>query len=101
MAGTDVPEKQMFWSTSIAALGSRESYSALIKAGDHLYLGGGKRDGSAGFVQVLDAKTGALLGAHELPSRVTECGLAATERQLLVCCEGGELICLAEATTRR
>lgn len=90
------PDKRQLWMASSGALGSRPSYSALIKSGDRLYIGGGTRDGSAGFVQVLDAKTGQLLATHDVPSRVTECGLAAAGPRLFVCGEGGELICLTE-----
>ncbi|MFT7640476.1 MAG: hypothetical protein ACI9G1_002219 [Pirellulaceae bacterium] len=90
-------EKRQLWATSIGSLGSRQSYSALIKSGDRLYVGGGARDGSAGFLQILDARTGKLLATYELPSRVTECGLAAASGRLFICCEGGELICLDQA----
>jgi outer membrane protein assembly factor BamB len=90
-------ERRQLWATSIGALGSRESYSALIKSGDRLYVGGGARDGSAGFLHILDAGTGKLLATHELPSRVTECGLAAAGGRLFVCCEGGEVVCWDKA----
>jgi outer membrane protein assembly factor BamB len=90
-------EKRQLWAMSIGALGSRESYSALIKSSDRLYVGGGSRDGSAGFLQILDARTGKLLSTQEMPSRVTECGLAAADGRMFVCCEGGELICLDRA----
>jgi len=46
-------------------------------AADRPYLGGVQHDRSSGFVEVLDAATGKPLATHELPSRVTECGLAA------------------------
>lgn len=93
-AGMGGADRKQLWAASAGALGSRPSYSALIKAGERLYLGGGARDGTAGFLQILDAKSGRLLATHELPSRVTECGLAAAGQRLLVCCEGGELVCL-------
>lgn len=85
----------LVWTASVEALGGRESYSTLVKAGDRLYAGGGKRDGTGGFVQILDSKTGQLLATHELPSRVTECGMATTAQDLFISCEGGELVCLA------
>ena len=85
--------KKQLWSASVQSLGSRESYGALVKAAGRLVLGGGARDGSAGFVQVLDASTGKLLGAFDAPGRVTECGLAAAGGRLYVCCEDGSLLC--------
>ena len=85
-------EKDEVWSVSQAALGNPESISALIKVADRLYLAGGTRDGSAGFLQVINATTGTLLGRHELPARVTECGLAAAGGKLLVCCENGTIV---------
>ncbi|NQT88991.1 hypothetical protein HQ560_19640, partial [bacterium] len=87
-------EKKVHWSVSQAALGNPESVSALIKAGDRLCLGGGARDGSKGFVHVLDAKTGTLLATHPMPARVTECGLAVAAGRLVVCCEDGMLVAL-------
>jgi len=80
------------WEASVAALGNKESYSALIKAGGRLYLGGGKRDGSSGFVQVVNAADGKLIAEYAAPARVTECGLAAAGDALYVCCENGELL---------
>ncbi len=97
VAMTGGGERRQLWAASIGSLGSRESYSALVKCGDHVYAGGGTRDGSAGFVQILDAATGKLLATHELPSRVTECGLAAAGGRLFVCCEGGEVVCFDKA----
>jgi outer membrane protein assembly factor BamB len=82
------------WIASCKALGTKESYGALVSAGSRLYLGGGKRDGSAGFVQVLDAATGKLLAEHTLPGRVVECGLAVAEGRLYVTCEDGTVVCL-------
>lgn len=84
------------WGTSSADLGVRESYGALIKAGDRIYIGGGARDGSKGFVQILDAATGRLRSTLDMPSRVAECGLAAADGRLFVTCEHGELVCLGE-----
>ena len=81
------------WTASCRALGTKESYGALLRAGDRLYLGGGARDGSAGFVQVLDA-TGKLLAEHALPARVVECGLAVAGGRLFVTCEDGTVVCL-------
>jgi outer membrane protein assembly factor BamB len=86
--------KNPVWTASCKALGTRESYGALIRAGDRLYLGGGKRDGSAGFVQVLDAGTGKLLAEYAVPSRVAECGLVVAGRRLFVTCEDGTVVCL-------
>jgi hypothetical protein len=88
--------KQPLWQASIKALGTKESYGAMIRAGGRLYLGGGKRDGSAGFVQVLDAGTGKLLEEHSLPARVAECGLAAAHGRLYASCEDGTVVCLGE-----
>jgi outer membrane protein assembly factor BamB len=82
------------WQATVAALGNKESYGAMILAGDRLYLGGGKRDGSAGFVQVLDGQEGKLLAEYPMPARVTECGLAAAGGQLVVSCEDGTVVCL-------
>jgi outer membrane protein assembly factor BamB len=89
-------DKKIQWTASVGALGSRPSYGAMIKAAEHLYLGGGQRDGTSGFLQVLDAGSGKLLATHELPSRVTECGLAAAGGRLVVACEDGNLICLGD-----
>jgi hypothetical protein len=88
-------EKKLHWSRTQADLGNPESFSALIGAGESLYLGGGTRGGADGFVQVVDARTGALVARHEMPARVTECGLAAAKGRLVVCCENGSLVCLA------
>lgn len=85
----------LVWTASVQALGGRESYSALLKAGDRLCAGGGKREGTGGFVKILDSKTGQLLATHDLPSRVIECGMAATPQAMFISCEGGELVCLA------
>jgi outer membrane protein assembly factor BamB len=63
-------------------------------AGETLYAGGGARDDSTGFVQVVDARTGRLLREHTLPARVTECGLAAAYGRLYVSLENGEVVCL-------
>lgn len=93
-AGIGGAERRTLWTASVGALGNRPSYSSLIKAGDRIYLGGGARDGTVGFVQVLDGKTGQLLTTHQMPSRVTECGLAAAGQRLFVCCESGEIACL-------
>jgi outer membrane protein assembly factor BamB len=82
------------WTASCKALGVKESYGAMIRAGGKLILGGGQRDGSAGFVQVLDAATGKLLAEHALPSRVVECGLAAAAGRLFITCEDGTMACL-------
>ena len=78
------------------ALGVKESYSALVKAGDRLYVGGGTRDGKEGFVQVVDAKTGKPVAEYALPARVTECGLAADGGRLFVSCENGTLVCFGK-----
>jgi outer membrane protein assembly factor BamB len=86
--------KNPVWVASCKALGTKESYGALLLAGDRLYLGGGQRDGSAGFVQVLDAATGKLLAEYALPARVTECGLAAAGGRLYATCEDGTIVCL-------
>jgi len=88
-------ERGLVWSRSWEDLGRKESYAALLLAGERLYAAGGARDGSGGFVQVLDARTGKLLAAHALPARVTECGLAAAGGCLYVSCEDGHLVCLA------
>jgi outer membrane protein assembly factor BamB len=82
------------WGRATADLGFRESYSALIKAGDRLYLGGGKRDGSAGFVQVVAAADGKLFQEIELPALVAPCGLAAAGGRLFVSTIDGQLACL-------
>lgn len=88
--------KSPLWTASCKALGTKESYGALIRAGDRLYLGGGQRDGSAGFVQVLDAASGKLLAEHAMPSRVVECGLAVAAGRLHVACEDGTVVSLGE-----
>jgi outer membrane protein assembly factor BamB len=88
-------DKRVHWSASVTDLEGKTSYGALIKAGERLYLGGGARDGSAGFVQVVDARHGKLVASFDLPARVTECGLAAAGGRLYVCCEDGTLLCFA------
>jgi len=89
-------DKKIRWTAPVGALGSRPSYGAMIKSGERLYLGGGHRDCTSGFVEVLDAASGKLLATHELPARVTECGLAAAGGRLVVCCEDGTLVCLGQ-----
>ena len=87
-------EKQIRWETSVESLGTKESYSAILKTNSHLFLGGGKRNGSSGFVQVVDPVGGKLL--HEIKlGRVTECGFAVVKGALFVSCEDGRLYCLA------
>jgi hypothetical protein len=86
--------KSPVWVASCKALGTKESYGALLRAGDRLYLGGGQRDGSPGFVQVLDAGTGKLLAEYALLARVTECGLAVAGGRLYATCEDGTVVCL-------
>jgi outer membrane protein assembly factor BamB len=86
--------KMPLWTASCKALGAKESYAALVCAGNRLYLGGGQRDGSAGFVQVLDATSGKLLAEHATPGRVVECGLAVAGGRLFVSCEDGSIVCL-------
>jgi outer membrane protein assembly factor BamB len=88
--------KAPVWTASCKALGTKESYGAILRAGDRIYLGGGKRDGTAGFIQVLDAATGKLLAEHALPGRVAECGIAAAGGRLFASCEDGTLVCLGE-----
>jgi outer membrane protein assembly factor BamB len=85
--------KKVLWTQAVGALGSRQSYSALIKTGDRLILGGGARDGSTGFVQILNVRDGKLLATYEVPSRVTECGLCVAGRRLYACCEAGDILC--------
>ena len=87
--------RKVHWQRTQAEMGNPESFSALIKAGGRLYLGGGRRDGAAGFVQVVDARTGERLADYTMPARVTECGLAAAAGALYVSCEDGHLVCLA------
>lgn len=94
IGGSTWKDRKDLWKTTAEQLGRKESYSALIKAGDKLYLGGGKRDGSEGFVQVVSAADGKLLGEIALPARVTECGLAAAQQRLFVSCEDGTMVCL-------
>lgn len=89
------PSKDPLWVASVAALGDKTSYSALIKAGDRVYIGGGPRAGGPGFVQVLAAADGKLVQEIAVPARVTECGLAAAEGRLLVSCENGSLVALS------
>lgn len=88
--------KTPVWTASVKALGSKESYGAVVRAGGRVYLGGGTRDGTAGFVQVLDAATGKLLAEHAVPGRVVECGLAAAGGRLVVACEDGSVVCFGE-----
>ena len=85
-------ENDELWSVSQKDLGNPESIGALIKLGDRLYLAGGTRDGKSGFVQILDAKSGAVLKRHELHARVMECGLAAADGTLIACCEDGTIV---------
>jgi len=80
------------WSKTGGDLGLKESYTAMIKAGDSLYLGGGKRDGSSGFVQVVSAKDASLIDTLELPAQVSPCGLAAAHGQLIVSCLDGSVV---------
>jgi ribosomal protein L24 len=87
-------ERREHWKTTAEQLGRKESYSALVKAADRLYLGGGKRDGSEGFVQIVSAADGKKLGEVALPARVTECGLAVAGGRLFACCEDGTVVCL-------
>ena len=89
-------DKRVHWTASVAALGNKESYGALIKAGKHLCLGGGARDGSSGFVQIVDADDGKLTATYGLPARATECGLAVAGGRLYVSCEDGTLVCLGQ-----
>ena len=88
--------KNPVWTASSKALGTKESYGAMVRAGGRLYLGGGRRDGAAGFVQVLDAATGKLLAEHAVAGRVTECGLAVAGGRLYVTCEDGAMVCFGE-----
>ena len=86
-------EKVKLWAATNQSLGNHESYSSLIHSGGYLFLGGGSRDGKAGFFQVVEAKTGKLLHENtQLPARVTENGLAYTRGQLLISCEDGNLV---------
>jgi hypothetical protein len=96
MGGGAWKDRQTLWQVTAERLGRKESYSALLKAGDRLYLGGGKRDGSGGFVQVLAAADGKLLSEIALPARVTECGFAAAGDRLFLSCEDGTLTCLGQ-----
>jgi len=93
-------DKKILWAASVTELDNKPSYGALVKAGGHLYLGGGARDGTSGFVQVVEAKTGRLFAGHDLPARVTECGLAPAGDCLYVCCEDGTLVCFESAPVR-
>lgn len=81
------------WHKLHADLGSQESYSAIAASKDRVYVAGGARDGSSGFIQIIDSGSGKLVGTRQLPSRVTENGLAIADGQLIVCCEQGQLLC--------
>jgi hypothetical protein len=94
VAGAAYKDRKVVWQLTAAQLGIKESYSALIKAGDRLYLGGGQRDGSQGFVQVVSAADGKLIEELPLPARVTECGLAVARGKLYASCEDGTVVCL-------
>jgi outer membrane protein assembly factor BamB len=86
--------KNVVWTASGDALGRKESYGALIKAGNRLFAGGGSRDGSKGFVQVVSAADGKLIAEYAMPARVAECGLAVAGGRLYVSCEDGSVVCL-------
>jgi len=92
--GSTWKDREDFWKTTAEHLGRKESYSALVKAGDRLYLGGGKRDSTNGFVQIISAADGKLLGEIPLPARVSECGLAVAGGRMFVSCEDGTVVCL-------
>jgi hypothetical protein len=93
IAGAAFKDRKELWRATAEHLGRKESYGALVKSGAKLYLGGGKRDGSAGFVQVVSAD-GKLLQEISLPARVTECGFAVAQGRLFVSCEDGTVVCL-------
>jgi len=90
-------EQGRVWSRSWEDMGKKESYSALVLAGERLLAAGGARDGSSGFVQVLEAGTGKRLYTIDLPARVTECGLVVAGGCVYVCCENGRLVCYGES----
>jgi len=96
IGGATWKDRKGIWTTTAEQLGRKESYSALVKAGPRLYLGGGKRDGGEGFVQIVAAADGKLLGELTLPARVTECGLAVAGGRLYASLENGMLICMGQ-----
>lgn len=80
-----VPKWQLSWSD----LDRVESLGALIATGDKIVIGGGKRDGSAGILFILDADRGKVQQRIALPSRITECGLAFAAGQVVATTEDG------------
>ena len=92
--GAAFKDRKELWRATAEQLGRKESYSTLLKAGSRLYLGGGKRDGGVGFLQIVSAADGKLLQEVALPARVTECGFAAAQSRLIVTCEDGTVVCL-------
>ena len=84
VAGRDV-DRGMPWSPL-----SKNSVSAMILAGDALYLAG-----SQGGLVGLDTKDGRGLGQLEVPPPVWD-GMAAAERHLVLSTRDGHVICLGE-----
>jgi outer membrane protein assembly factor BamB len=79
------------WELDREALDDVQSLGALAVTAEHVVVGGGARDGSAGQVFLLDAKTGRLVRKWRLPARVTECGVAIAGGGLFISCEDGSL----------
>jgi hypothetical protein len=84
------------WTKRPADLGQKESYTALLKASGRLYLGGGRREGRAGFVQVVSAADDSLIQELELPALVVPCGLAAAGGRRWSVCLDGSLVGLGQ-----
>ena len=82
------------WELNAGGLDDIESLSTLIVTGDSALVGGGKRDGSGGKLFVIDAEDGTIRQRMTTPARVTECGIAAGNGRIAVCCEDGTILVL-------
>jgi len=71
-----------------------EVKTALIKAGDRLFMGGGSYDGAKGSLYVISLD-GKILQRFDLPSRLVPNGLAAAGGQIVATCVDGSLVAIA------
>jgi hypothetical protein len=80
------------WTVTRDKVTSWSALNSLIKVGDKLYIGGGARDGSTGFIAVVNAADGKILQTIELPARTSSSGLAANTNTLVASLVNGQVV---------
>ena len=80
------------WTIAREQVKNWSALNSLIKVGNTLYVGGGSRDTSTGFLAIVNAADGKILQTIELPARTSSSGLAANANTLVVSLTNGQLL---------